>query len=466
MDEQESRSSNIANVLSGAGSYLKGLLTIARGAGLLFMGMPWFWVIAVVVGILILFLVPLFISIILSVSTGKGIDVSIAPGPGDAAPIVGDGSGLIEDYCNIFTDNSCSDSLKILFTTAANWSKMPAGILAGLILKECGSVYTLNDIKVDQYSAEGAAIPHSICADSDFDPPAHGPAQFLQSTFRQNGKYHQAYNKANNTNRTTEIHNLADSIFAAAWYLKCLQITYTNPLPEYSTACNAGDLSTVPIDITADADQKLEPDDVYPFLAAYGGFRKPDGSVDVQGCRNQSYCESIYKIYEKTADFSATGAPWGWSTSGTMTQGPYDASPSHGTYSAIDIGHSEPQPVYATHDGNVIRHPDSGDGFGNYVEVFSSIYITRYAHLESFSPCLKALPNNTLIKAGTYLGTTGWTGFVIPQGPEGRHLHYHIFDDRGRDISEPQFNSLVPEPYTKGKWVDVSYSGRECILGP
>ena len=132
----------------------------------------------------------------------------------------------------------------------------------------------------------------------------------------------------------------------------------------------------------------------------------------------------------------------------------------------MDIGNRDPQPVYATHDGNVFRHPDSGDGFGNYVEVFSSTYTTRYAHLEAFSSCLKALPNNTIIKAGTYLGTTGWTGYVIPARPDRRHLHYHIFDHVGRDVPIAEFNSLVPEPYTYGKQVTVNYSGSGCILGP
>lgn len=441
---------------------------LARGGRVAAFGGPMGWVLGGGVGVIIFFIfIPVLIVVVIAL--GLSGAASLSPAPVEAAPNPGTGTGLLDDvWCvpiKTLPDGSCSKNLELLFEAAADWSKMPAGILAALISKECNGVYTLSDAQITQYSQEGAQVPHTICADSG--KGAHGPAQFLLTTFRQNGKYHQAYNHANGTSRTTNVHNLADAVYASAWYLKCLQITYTNPIPVYTTACNSADLSAVPFNVVEGNDEKLAAEDVYPFLAAYAGFRK-DGDVDVQGCIDQGYCEDIYNWYEDISDTSAVpGAPWGWSVSGTMTQGPYDeANITHGDWSAIDIAHIAAQPVYATHDGNVIKYPDSGDGYGNYVQVFSATYITKYAHLEAFSSCLDALPNNTMIKAGTYLGTTGWTGFVEPKGPGGRHLHYHIFDDAGFDITLEEFNSLVPDTYTYGKSVVVNYSGDKCILGP
>jgi murein DD-endopeptidase MepM/ murein hydrolase activator NlpD len=347
---------------------------------------------------------------------------------------------------------------------------MPAGILAGLISKECGGVYSLTDSKVLQYSKEDAQVPHTVCADSPAG--AHGPAQFLLSTFRQNGKYHQAYNIAHGTNRSTNVHNLADSVFASAWYLKCLQIAYTNPTSQYRTACNSGDFSEVPFDVTADDSQKLEPDDVYPFLAAYAGFRK-DGDVDVQGCLNQSYCRGIYSLYEDMSDTGAiSGDPWGWPTTGTISQGPYTGGSggSHGgrAASAVDIANPSSTKVYASQDGRVYLREEKTQsgaytGCGIYVEIVGPFYRILYCHLQKYSQCVIDIGDGGEIKTGTLLGYMNSTGTVVASGGgDPSHLHYSIRDRKlDLQLSLEEFNSLLP-PYELNQQVTSSYSGEDC----
>lgn len=427
---------------------------------------------AVIVIMVVPVIAAVFIVVLVAVTFLAVISGAVEIGeaiPQDPPPIVGDGTGLVDNYCEsvaIPPSGECSLELKTLFEQAASWAKMPAAVLAGIASIEGPQMFGYTDSEIVAYSAPGAEDPYNnpvlgdgFCNSSPAN--AQGPMQFLPTTWDGGGdKYHEAVNIATGEGRAENICNIKDAIYAAAWLLKC----NSGGVPP--AECSSGDFTSYDWD---DPDRWWEgppgPEgeadgtegEVYRAARAYLG----DCSVP-----GFEYCLTVWEYYLANADSGIGGAPWGWPVSGVMSQGPYEANPSHGSWSAIDIAEPTAQPVYATHDGNVFKNPDSGDGYGNYVQVFSSTYITMYAHLEAFSPCLDEQPDNTMIKAGTYLGESGWTGFVVPAGPGGRHLHYQIFDDMGSNISLEIFNSLIPQPYSKGTVVNVDYSGSECILGP
>lgn len=455
---------------------------LARGGRVAAFGGPMGWFLGGGVGVIIFFIfIPVLIVVVIAL--GLSGAVSLPPAPVEAAPTSGDRLGLADNFCEPFTTAVCNvERVKLmnLIESAASWAKMPAAVLAGVLSIEGRHVFSYTNEEVAAFSADtavppflggidgqgidpfnstqnscGAIGPMQILVDSSpgypplpiNDPPCDD-GRVLNVWFR----YKSAVNIAGVSSLANpDARNIRNALYGAAWKLKCQSGTAS------TTECSDGSFGSYDND-TTDA---WEREDVDAAASAYYG--QCDTAVWETG---ETYCDIVWQYYIDYSGGGVGGELFGWPVSGTMTQGPYEVgSSTHGSWSAIDIAEPTAQPVYATHDGNVFKRPDS-DGFGNYVEVFSSTYITRYAHLEAFSPCLDALPNNTMIKAGTYLGTSGWTGFVIPAGSEGRHLHYHIFDDAGFDISLEEFNSLVPETYTKGKSVMVNYSGSECILGP
>ena len=441
---------------------------VKKGVGTLFGG-PLIWAGGGLTAVAFFIVFPIFIVIIIGLGLGGG-EISLGgPPPVDAAPSPGDGTGLINNtYCEIIRtlqDGSCSIKLEFLFEAAADWSKIPAGILVGVSAKECPYPYFLTNTQVDQFSQPGAEVPHDAQGDGpDFDDGcpdssanAHGPMQFSLSTWRQNGKYHNAYNLANSTNRITDLHNLAESIFGAAWYLKCLQITHTADTSEYRTACDSGDFSGIPFDLRNDGPddttQKLEEDDIFQALASYHGNATP------QGCIDDGYCTDIYFIYTQTADFGATGGTSGWPVSGLISQVPYACRPSHcpgGRHaSAIDIDDPRGTKIYSTTDGNYRGH--GTDPRGNlWVRIETGDRLYYYIHLDSFSNCVRNKAHGEFFSQGElvgYMGDSGVSGHV--------HLHYSIRTLDEQSISLEEVNNTLPNYELHGN-VTSSYTGSDC----
>lgn len=103
---------------------------------------------------------------------------------------------------------------------------------------------------------------------------------------------------------------------------------------------------------------------------------------------------------------------------GVITQG-FGAG--HG---GIDIADTKPVPVYAAAAGYAERHVPGdgfGDGsFGNHVVIdHGDGWYSLVAHLEAF-----ALDGDGSVAAGQRLGIMGYTGYTVPSGPDGRHVHW------------------------------------------
>lgn len=103
---------------------------------------------------------------------------------------------------------------------------------------------------------------------------------------------------------------------------------------------------------------------------------------------------------------------------GVITQG-FGAG--HG---GVDIADTRPVPVYAAAGGYAERHVPGdgfGDGsFGNHVVIdHGDGWYSLVAHLEAF-----ALEADGPVETGQRLGIMGYTGYTVPSGPDGRHVHW------------------------------------------
>lgn len=100
-------------------------------------------------------------------------------------------------------------------------------------------------------------------------------------------------------------------------------------------------------------------------------------------------------------------------------------------------------PVFAAHDGFVVFARSTPHEVGNPWEQIpnngnsgKSVILqaiaphqasaTSYNHLGTI-----AVKEGQFVKAGTFLGYMGWTGFVLPASPAGTHLHFELFIDYG-----------------------------------
>jgi murein DD-endopeptidase MepM/ murein hydrolase activator NlpD len=134
-----------------------------------------------------------------------------------------------------------------------------------------------------------------------------------------------------------------------------------------------------------------------------------------------------------------SNVPMGWPTTGTISQMPH-SFPTHTYVDAVDIAAPIGTKICATHDGNASVYTQNEDGpyvcvsqphcLGNYIIIssFDGSFSTIYAHLNSFSI------SSELVTRGTKIGEVDATGYVIPAGPEGSHLHYQFI---GLDMAPP-----------------------------
>lgn len=95
-------------------------------------------------------------------------------------------------------------------------------------------------------------------------------------------------------------------------------------------------------------------------------------------------------------------------------------------YNAIDFGHagnSCGQPVFAAAGGKVLKTKFGYNrGAGNYIHIeHPNGVVTHYGHLQS----ILVVPGQN-VSQGQLIGLIGHTGYTIPAGAQGCHLHFEV----------------------------------------
>ncbi|MBI5032504.1 MAG: peptidoglycan DD-metalloendopeptidase family protein [Chloroflexi bacterium] len=134
--------------------------------------------------------------------------------------------------------------------------------------------------------------------------------------------------------------------------------------------------------------------------------------------------------------------PWQAGNSYILWQGPKMPGTTHATLWAWDFGLPIGTPVLATRSGRVLSvnndptPPTSGYGRFVIVDHMGTSYgdgkgtASLYAHLST--PIVK---EGDWIDRGQVIGYSGWTGLVIPPGPNGAHLHFHVMPNQKADCA-------------------------------
>lgn len=100
-------------------------------------------------------------------------------------------------------------------------------------------------------------------------------------------------------------------------------------------------------------------------------------------------------------------------TTNAITQG------QHGNYNAVDYSPYPDPNIYAPEDGTVSVFTDPT--CGNAMHLQGATGRHGFCHLETY-----AVRSGSVVK-GQILGKMGYTGYTIPSGPGGRHLHWVLY---------------------------------------
>ncbi|MGB4770911.1 MAG: M23 family metallopeptidase [Chitinophagaceae bacterium] len=108
-------------------------------------------------------------------------------------------------------------------------------------------------------------------------------------------------------------------------------------------------------------------------------------------------------------------------------------------HAGLDFAAPQGTPIYATADGRVTTAGNTGNGFGNHVEINHGYgYETLYGHMVRVK-----VRSGQMVKRGEVIGWVGSTGKST-----GPHLHYEVHKG-GRPLDPIYFfyNDLTPEQY-------------------
>jgi murein DD-endopeptidase MepM/ murein hydrolase activator NlpD len=108
-------------------------------------------------------------------------------------------------------------------------------------------------------------------------------------------------------------------------------------------------------------------------------------------------------------------------------------------HAGLDFAAPQGTPIYATADGRVTTAGNTGNGFGNHVEINHGYgYETLYGHMFRIK-----VRSGHVVKRGEVIGWVGSTGKST-----GPHLHYEVHKG-GRSLDPIYFfyNDLTPEQY-------------------
>lgn len=96
----------------------------------------------------------------------------------------------------------------------------------------------------------------------------------------------------------------------------------------------------------------------------------------------------------------------------------------HG-HTGIDYNCPVGTPILASSGGTVVAAGWNNYGWGNLVIIrHSAARSTVYAHMDQVHVRV-----GQIVKQSDEIGLSGWTGNVVPKGPEGRHLHFEARTD-------------------------------------
>ena len=116
---------------------------------------------------------------------------------------------------------------------------------------------------------------------------------------------------------------------------------------------------------------------------------------------------------------------------------PYKITQGLHWYNAIDfanIGGSCGKPILAAAGGKVlkIKYGYNG-GAGNYVRIIHpNGLITHYGHMQKVLVSL-----GQKVSQGEIIGLMGYTGYTIPSGPSGCHVHFGLYSSQGSPPRNP-----------------------------
>lgn len=90
-------------------------------------------------------------------------------------------------------------------------------------------------------------------------------------------------------------------------------------------------------------------------------------------------------------------------------------------HNGVDYAGNLGDPVLAAADGRVEKIAYDPNGYGNYIVLRHEGATTLYAHLKR-----DMVRIGDRVRAGDQIGEMGYSGNVVPRGPEGTHLHFGL----------------------------------------
>lgn len=124
-------------------------------------------------------------------------------------------------------------------------------------------------------------------------------------------------------------------------------------------------------------------------------------------------------------------------SSNRITQG------SHGTSKAVDIANDPDNIIYAPEDGTIDSYMQRGSGTsdaGLALRMRGATGLHQFAHTSS-----SLVRPGDRVKRGQPIAVMGHTGYTIPSGPAGAHVHWWIQTPNGY-VYPP---NLINEPFMK-----------------
>lgn len=110
----------------------------------------------------------------------------------------------------------------------------------------------------------------------------------------------------------------------------------------------------------------------------------------------------------------------------------------HGTSKAVDYSASPDPIVYAPEAGRIESYQQRGSGTsdaGNVLRLATATGVWSFCHLER-----SLVSVGQQVSEGQQLAVMGYTGYTIPKGPAGRHLHTYILTPNGYIYPPTLFN--------------------------
>lgn len=101
----------------------------------------------------------------------------------------------------------------------------------------------------------------------------------------------------------------------------------------------------------------------------------------------------------------------------------------HGTSKAVDYSASPDPIVYAPEAGRIESYQQRGSGTsdaGNVLRLATATGVWSFCHLER-----NLVSVGQQVSEGQQLAVMGYTGYTIPKGPAGRHLHTYVLTPKG-----------------------------------